>query len=253
MKSGIYKIECAKNKKCYIGSASNIKARWASHKFLLKKGKHHSIHLQRAWIKHGENAFVFSIIEKSPSHLLIEREQAWLDFIKPFGDNGYNIAPKAGKTEGVKRTIEQIEKTASFHRGRKLTNEHKAKINPLGRKHSEETKEKIRQARLKNNGQKGKALTDKQKEALHRSGDKHPWYGRSHTCESKRKISLSNSYEVLQLDDFGSVIKKWETAKDAAQYLGLRCSDSIYRSINSTNRKAAGFHWRRVTDRAVIA
>lgn len=43
----------------YVGSTSNWKNRKKSHMSLLRKGKHHSIWLQRAWNKYGANSFVF--------------------------------------------------------------------------------------------------------------------------------------------------------------------------------------------------
>ena len=47
------------NDKRYVGSAVNFGARWKEHRHVLKRGTHHSCHLQNAWVKHGEDAFVF--------------------------------------------------------------------------------------------------------------------------------------------------------------------------------------------------
>lgn len=48
VKSGIYKITNVVNNKIYIGSACNIMQRFSNHKSSLRKGKHHSIYLQRS-------------------------------------------------------------------------------------------------------------------------------------------------------------------------------------------------------------
>jgi len=48
LKSGIYKITNIANNKCYIGSAVNITARFATHRHQLRNEKHHSKYLQRS-------------------------------------------------------------------------------------------------------------------------------------------------------------------------------------------------------------
>lgn len=53
----IYAIRNTVNGNAYIGSTTNYKSRWFTHKSLLRKGKHHSFILQRAWDKYGEAAF----------------------------------------------------------------------------------------------------------------------------------------------------------------------------------------------------
>lgn len=256
MESGIYSITCLDNGKRYIGSAINIKSRWDVHKCRLNKGNHHSIHLQRAWQKHGSDKFRFEVIEFCGRGDLIEREQHHLDLYKPFGENGYNISPRAGHTLGAKRTPEQIEKMASKHRGKKLSDEHKRKISEAarGRKHRPESIEKMRAAARRLRTQSGRELTEKQKAALHKSGESHPWFGRKHSQETRAILSQNSiKYSVQQIGAGGEVIKVWGSAKMAADELGLRGPDTIYRAVCDTSRKAAGFHWRRLTDRAIVS
>ena len=97
MKSGIYKITNTINGKFYIGSSKDIDWRWYCHKHYLKNGKHDNPKLQRSWNKHGENIFTFDIIEEvNDEKILLEREQHYLNLLKPFErDIGYNICPKA--------------------------------------------------------------------------------------------------------------------------------------------------------------
>ena len=47
--SGIYMIYNTINNKIYIGSSVDIIKRMDSHLSYLRNGKHHSVHLQRAW------------------------------------------------------------------------------------------------------------------------------------------------------------------------------------------------------------
>lgn len=64
MTCGIYQIVSISNSKLYIGSAENIEnCRWYDHEWMLKRGKHHCIHLQRAYNKYGAAAFKFQIKE----------------------------------------------------------------------------------------------------------------------------------------------------------------------------------------------
>jgi group I intron endonuclease len=131
MKSGIYLIKNIINNKVYIGSAVNVEKRWKEHKNLLKEGKHHSKHLQCAWDKYGEQTFTFDIIEKvsNPEHLLAY-EQVYLDYYKSYEiDSGYNICKVAGSHLGMKRSEETRQKMKE------------AKKNI-----SEETRQKMREA-----------------------------------------------------------------------------------------------------------
>ncbi len=61
-KSGIYKISCSGNGKCYIGSSCNIRKRGLEHLRLLRLGKHHSAHLQRTFTKYGEKTFSHELV-----------------------------------------------------------------------------------------------------------------------------------------------------------------------------------------------
>lgn len=92
MKSGIYKITNLINSKVYIGKASNINSRIASHKYLLRNNKHVNIYLQRAWNKYGEENFVFEKIEKCEIIKMPKRESFWVNFYNSTNDKfGYNL------------------------------------------------------------------------------------------------------------------------------------------------------------------
>ena len=112
-KSGIYKIQNKLNGKCYVGSAEDFKRRWKAHKGYLKREEHHSIKLQRAGDKYGEEVFEFSVIEyisltgdkKVDRGLLLPCEDYWIEALDAV-ENGYNIAPKAGSRLGCPHTPE---------------------------------------------------------------------------------------------------------------------------------------------------
>jgi group I intron endonuclease len=129
MKMGIYKIINVKNNKFYVGSAVNFSRRKARHFSELRNNKHNNRYLQASWNKHGEQAFVFVIVEevKCKSDLL-EVENKWLK--EHVGqDYCYNIgvdatAPMLGMsgelspTWGYKHSEENIKKISVASTGR---------------------------------------------------------------------------------------------------------------------------------------
>ena len=58
----IYRIKNTVSGHSYVGSTVAPQIRFNAHKTLLKKGRHTSFVLQRAWDKHGEHNFVFEPI-----------------------------------------------------------------------------------------------------------------------------------------------------------------------------------------------
>ena len=116
--SGIYKITNTATGKCYVGSAVNLPRREKEHFIALRKGKHHSKHLQRAYILHGAECFVFSIIETTDKASLLEREQYWIDKLHAYGKEGYNVLPKAGSSLGAKRSDATRRKISQSKQGK---------------------------------------------------------------------------------------------------------------------------------------
>lgn len=92
--TGIYKITNKVNNKYYIGSTSeSFLMRWKNHINALRKGKHKNIHLQNAFIKYGEESFIFTILEICKKENCLLREQIYLD--SSDSSNCYNINPFA--------------------------------------------------------------------------------------------------------------------------------------------------------------
>ena len=89
---GIYRIRNLINNKCLYGSSKDIQKRWVRHKRNLNNNTHENILLQRSWNKHGEENFVFELIQKCNIDLLLIIEQKFIDN----NINGYNLAPAQG-------------------------------------------------------------------------------------------------------------------------------------------------------------
>jgi group I intron endonuclease len=172
--SGVYVITNSQNGHQYIGSTKNFLTRFYDHKKRLESGIHRNKHLQNAWNKYGSKCFSFSIVECCDASKLIEREQFYINTLKP----EYNIAKDAQR----------------FGAGLKLSEKRKKEIGQskvgnqywLGRHHTAETKEKISKAH------KGKSLSDEHKKKIgNRSKGNKFRLGIPHTEEIKKRISNS--------------------------------------------------------------
>lgn len=149
----IYKIINTANGKFYVGSTTNAKERFRTHRSKLNRGSHHCKHLQAAWIKYGAEQFIFKTVEIIPdSESLQEAEDSWLcehvgkDYCYNSGmrsDAPWRGAPK--------------EQHPSF-----------------GRPKSDEERQ---------------AISKSLKEFYGKAPENHPMYGHVHTEEAKQKMS----------------------------------------------------------------
>jgi group I intron endonuclease len=90
---GIYRIKNRVNGKVYIGSSKAIENRVYQHVWELNRNEHHSITLQRAWNKHGKDAFEFETVLICSPDMLLVYEQSLVDFYdSACPGKGYNIS-----------------------------------------------------------------------------------------------------------------------------------------------------------------
>jgi len=126
VKSGVYQIILKSDNRSYIGSAVDIKKRWKAHILAAKSNRTKQV-IARAIAKHGVDSFEWKVLEYCDIEQLIEREQHWLDTVRPFVDenNGFNVRKIADSNLGIKRSIESRKKQSITMTGILKTEEHR--------------------------------------------------------------------------------------------------------------------------------
>jgi len=257
MKSGIYKITNTTNGRVYIGQAENLKTRYNIHLYRIKRNEHHNEHLQRSFNKHGEDKFVFEILEEVEDLSTLNlREKFWIDYYGGINSKDtYNLKDpllnehndyvksklsKATSGEnnpnyGNKWSDEQKENMSKSRKGKswvEIYGEDKASEmrenaseSQKGREHSEKTKEKIRQANIgEKNPFYGKGYTQ--------LGENNPNYGKE---SSQRKI-------LLQFNKEGDLIKEYEflsQVKEGGFHIG-----NVASAARGELKSSGGFIWK---------
>jgi len=173
---GIYCIYNAVSKKRYIGQTSNIDRRQRWHFSRLKNGAHHNEHLQMAFLKYGEGAFEWQILEEVQESMLDVRERAWIAHHK--SDNrefGYN------KDSGGNLLHRHSEETK-----RKMSRAAMGNLNGLGHRNSEEALRKMSAAKM------GHPVSLETRRKLSKA-----WETRTVSDATKRKMSASQKKKYL--------------------------------------------------------
>ena len=181
--SVIYQIRNVVNQKFYVGSTTNTRERFRTHRKRLRSNRHHCKHLQAAWNKYGEDCFKFEVMEVVlDGQSLQSVEDEWLsEYVgQPncYNKSRYSDSPMRGipkeqhpsfgrpKTDQERRAISTALK--EFY-AEDITNHPR-----FGKGHSEETKAKISSSR------KGKM-----------AGESHYRYGTVLSDEIKQKIGTT--------------------------------------------------------------
>ena len=100
---GVYRIRNTVNGRSYVAASRDIQARFNRHKMSLKTGGEEVKPLLADWQEHGEDAFVFEVLDQltpldkpdwDPTDDLQALEELWLEQLKPYEPVGYNRLPK---------------------------------------------------------------------------------------------------------------------------------------------------------------
>jgi len=195
---GIYKIENLINNKIYVGKSEvSVENRLNEH----KKGYKSNQHLQRAIKRYGIDNFTFEILEECSKEDCCEKERQWINKLNCMFPNGYNYTSGGENASGF--TYSEVSKIKMSKSAKircsnsiecqrmsqmasdrvwnsedriKVSNtlkelyKDKTKVPMYGKKHSEETKQKMSEDR---------------------KGNKHPMYGKKLSDSAKQAKSLA--------------------------------------------------------------
>ena len=81
--SGVYKITNTITGDFYIGSSKDVKRRWAAHKCPSRWNKCPDNPMYQDMRKYGKDKFVFEVIEEVEPEQLKEKEQQFIETLKP--------------------------------------------------------------------------------------------------------------------------------------------------------------------------
>lgn len=172
----IYMITNNINNKKYIGiTKKTLQERYIEHISTIRKKKKYALH--HALLKYGVENFSIEEIEHTND---VSRETYWINHYNT-RTHGYNLTAGGDGTSGYK--FDETQKKIISERVKEL---HKSgKIGMHGKKHSIETRQKIKDAHTK----------------IAKYGPENHSYGRKHTDETKRKLSLANKGRKIILTE----------------------------------------------------
>jgi group I intron endonuclease len=218
-KSGIYLLTNLLNKDKYVGQSIDLGKRFTKYFTLSYLKNRNTLVISRALIKYGYANFSISILEYCDKDILNEREQYYMDIIKPV----YNTLKIAGSSSGYKHTQESKDKRSLILKGK-----YTGTNSPLyARTHTEQTKELMSSMRKgQDNYFYGKTHTDETRELMKQKAT-----GRKHlpsTLEKMSKVKGNpvNVYEKCNSEGF-KLIGNFISARKAGLFLGISGSTII--------------------------
>ena len=117
---GIYKITNTITGDFYIGSSKNVKSRWTDHKkpSTLKKCPNNPMYLDMK--KYGVDKFVFEILEEVEEDSLKEKEQEFIETLKPTYNsnraNGWDIERRKKYNKEYNKEYKKTDKFKESHK-----------------------------------------------------------------------------------------------------------------------------------------
>lgn len=167
--TGIYLIRCLSSGKRYVGSSVDVFLRWRQHRNSLRAQTHGNVHLQRAWNIHGEENFEFKMLYFCTPLRLVELEEHYIRVLGAADPSrGYNLE----KIVNGRQVVSAETRT-------------KLSVKAEGRRHTEATKQKLRDKNSMQNPETRAKVSAAMK-------GRKPWIaGRRHTEETRAKMSAA--------------------------------------------------------------
>ena len=250
---GIYLIRNTVSGLCYVGQSSDINRRWRGHLHMLRRQSERALlglplsrrpnrRLLNSWMKHGESAFEFSVLELCDVSDLTEKEIHWLHRLR--NDLGCEMANFEGPVDnpmrGAKHSRETIAKMSAWSKAFVRTDTHKRRIGEAnrGKEVSPATRQKISASKTGkpapwNRGDKNPSCRPGAKDMFR--GSNNP----VHKPGVIDKIRKANSKPVVDLDTG----EAWNSASAAAVALGVSQA-AVSASAASPSRTCRGRNLR---------
>ena len=191
--SGIYKFTNKLNGKIYIGSSKNLAKRFSQYfNISYISTVKNKLTISRALIKYGYFNFSIEILEYCDPSMLLNREQHYIDELKPT----YNIAKIAGSTLGVNKSEDAKNNISKALKGVYVGE----KSSLYGRTASGETKLLMREAKL---------------------GSKNAMFGKTQSIETKKLQSLARVGKINSIETKNAI----DIANGTPIYLYASCSN----------------------------
>lgn len=217
---GIYKITSPSGK-IYIGQSVEIKRRFNSYKRMYVKNKG-VVKLYRSFLKYGVDNHIFEVVCECEETQLNDKERYYQEMFDCTGANGLNCRLTKTDDRSGRVSKETFAKMSEVAKGNQ---------NWLGKKHTQETKDKISLANT------GRRYSD---EINIKKGRK----GR----ESNRKGIMSENHpqsiKVIQYNLDGNFIKEWNSLMDIKRELNFHIGN-VSLCINNKLATYKGFKWYR--------
>lgn len=197
-KAGVYQFINKLTGQSYVGSSINLSKRFRqyySYSYISSSARGKSI-ICSSILKNGYSNFSLTILEYCKIDETINREQFYIDTIVPT----MNILQMAGNSLGYNHTEEALAKMSEVKKGKIYSTEHKAKISEAlkGKLVSAETKTLI---------------------SLLKSGKNHHFFGKSHSTDTKDKISITSGTAVFAYSsDKSTLIYTFNSFRKAAEF-----------------------------------
>ncbi len=227
MKAYVYLILNTVNNRAYVGKARDVSKRWKQHLNRLSSKSHTNRELQEDYLIYGEEFFTFQVMaERETEREAFLEERGLATELYDLGINLYNCMWALG-VGGYSPSEETRQKLRDKMIGRVVSEETRKKIGDskrgligeksprYGKKHTEETKESLRN-NPKNKSFLGRKHTEETKQKMRQAG-----LGRKKTEESIEKTAKANRNRV----DGRILYSAFGEEKTLAQWVrDLRCS-----------------------------
>jgi len=261
---GVYKISnnlCPEGK-YYIGYSCDIHKRWGTHRSTLKTKKHCNILMQRAYDKYGAECFTYEILQECETEE--EAKNVELSYLEDLTirDKLYNLHYNSSggdmltyhpdREEIIKKRAREQKKRNSELTPEEYKQRFCMKIGEkngmYGKTHTDEVKQLYSDIHKGNTYCVGKKASQETKDKLsvissERLGEKNPFFGKHHSEETKQRIREKSKGRLPP--NIREVIINGETyisAKEAARQLEI-CAGTILHRINSPNPIYANYFY----------